>query len=229
MGDFFDSVSDTYDEVHTAHIDRGEEYYMAISNPFESTSKKVKILNLGCGTGLDLASILKKTPNATLCCIDLSQKMLSILEERYSAGSHSITKHLVSYLDFEYSPNEYDYILASSTLHHLLDKEKSDLFQKLFNALKNNGYLVLGDYYVSDDEAKEYLELYFNFKSKGIDISEGKYHIDIPTTRESEIDLLNRSGFKGIETIWESANFSIITARKNIYSGHLDTIKDIPE
>ena len=38
MGEFFDSVSKNHDEVHTSHIDQGEAYYLAISDPVIATT-----------------------------------------------------------------------------------------------------------------------------------------------------------------------------------------------
>ncbi|MCP4755429.1 MAG: class I SAM-dependent methyltransferase [Proteobacteria bacterium] len=215
MGDFFDRVAHDYDVVHTSHIDRGEEHYLALSSPIAPTMAGLKMLNIGCGTGLELAGVLKKIPNAHIHCIDLSRKMLDILEKRYRSGAHSISTELGSYLNYEYPPNEYDYVMASGTLHHLLDEEKLDLYPRLLNSMMDGGCLIVGDYFVSAAEAKNHLDTYRGLLSKGIDLKRGKYHIDIPTTCDNEKTLLSRSGFGNTETIWESSNHAIIVAKKS--------------
>jgi tRNA (cmo5U34)-methyltransferase len=216
MGNFFDFVSPDYDKVATSHIDRGDEYYLAISNPIKPTNRNVKILDIGCGTGLELVNVLRKVPNSHLYCIDLSQKMLEIMRERLRNSSCTISMYHESFLDYEYPLNEYDYIIASGALHHLLDEEKLHLFPKILKSLTNGGTFILGDYFVSSDEAEAQLDIYHGFLSNGIDVKNGKYHIDIPTTCENEMVLLNQSGSNNIKIIWESSNFSIIVARKMI-------------
>ena len=214
IGTFFNSVAQDYDEVHTAIIDGGNEYYQNISTPIKPSSNGIMILNLGCGTGLELVGVFKRAPNAHLHCVDLSQNMLKIMNERFCNESFKITVYQESYLNFEFPINKYDYIIASATLHHLLDTEKLNLFPKILRSLKDKGTFILGDYYVSETEVKSQLKIYKDYLTKGIDVKDGKYHIDIPTTNNNERILLKESGFKDIETIWESSNFAIITSVK---------------
>ena len=215
MGEFFDSVHHDYDEVHTSHIDNGEEFYIAISKPIRPSQEKVKILNIGCGTGLEFESILKKIPNAEMDCIDLSSKMLDLLMERLINSTCKLNTFCCSYLDFNYQDNAYDYIIASATLHHLLDNEKSDLYSKLITSLKLNGIFIIGDKFApSDEEANLKQGEYQEYIQNGIDVKSGQYHIDIPTTLHNEKILLTKTGFTIIEKIWSSKNYTIITVTK---------------
>lgn len=214
MGAFFDSVSSDYDDVHTSHIDKGDEYHVALSDPVVSTNNRISILDIGCGTGLELSSILPKVPNAHFHCIDLSQKLLEQLKDRLSGSTCTYSVYQGSYLDCEYPLSLYEYTIASATLHHLTDKEKLRLFPKLLRSLKGEGVLIIGDWYASYDDVQSQLEAYYGFLSDGLDVTNGRYHLDIPTTRGNEQELLRRSGFTSIEVIWESFNFSIVTARK---------------
>ncbi len=215
MGDFFNSVHKDYDEIHTSHIDNGKGFYTAISKPILSTEKNIKILNIGCGTGLEFESILLKVPNADIDCIDLSPEMLNLLKKRLKNFSCDLNIFCCSYLDFVYQDGMYNYIIASATLHHLLDSEKLNLYFKLLSALKNNGIFIIGDKYVlTPEEANIKLAEYNNYIRQGIDTKKGQYHIDIPTTTDNERILLKRAGFNKIKVIWQSTNYSIITCRK---------------
>jgi hypothetical protein len=60
MGEFFDHVSETYDDVHSSHIDRAQEYYAALSDPVAATTLPVTILGIGCGSGLELEGLFGK-------------------------------------------------------------------------------------------------------------------------------------------------------------------------
>lgn len=212
MGEFFDKVSPDYDKVHTSHIDGGEDYYRAVAIPITPTEDPLKVLDIGCGTGLELEEIFDKVPNATVSCVDLSAKMLEQLQHRFNDSKCKVTVSCESYLSFKYPQNEFDYIIASATLHHLLDEEKLKLFPNLCRSLKNSGSFILGDYYVSPEEAKEKSSIYQDLVVNGYDLSDGKYHIDIPTTSANEMTLLTMSGFKRIKKVWESSNFTIFRA-----------------
>jgi len=214
MAAFFNSVSYDYDEVHKANIDGGDEYYKNISTPIKPSNNGITILNLGCGTGLELVGVFKRAPNAHLHCLDLSKNMLTKMNERFGNESVKITTYQESYLDFDFTTNSYDYIIASATLHHLLDTEKLSLFPKIWRSLQDKGTFILGDYYVSKTEVKSLLKIYNEYLANGIDVKDGKYHIDIPTTINNERILLKESGFKDIETLWKSSNFAIITSVK---------------
>ncbi len=216
MGDFFDFVSSEYDKVHTANIDGGAEYYRAISDPVKPTDESLQILNIGCGSGLEMPHLFKNVPNSHIHCIDLSEKMLDKMEERFSDTSYKISTSVESYLDFQYPQNKYDYIIASATLHHLLNHEKSPLFSKILESLKSEGVFILGDYFVSPKEAETQLELYKELQQKGVDVSDGKYHIDIPTTSDNDLSLLENTGYINIKKVWKSSNFSIFSAQKSV-------------
>jgi len=217
MGKFFDSVHHDYDEVHTSHIDNGKEFYIAISRPVKPTEERVRVLNIGCGTGLEFESILEKIPNAEVDCIDLSFKMLNLLEKRLKNSSCKLNSFCCSYLDFNYQNSLYDYAIASATLHHLLNDEKLNIYSKLIMSLKNSGILIIGDKFAPSDEAANLkLAEYQEYINNGIDVKSGQYHIDIPTTFNNEQILLNDTGFKNVEKIWFSRNYTIITAKKQL-------------
>ena len=70
MGEFFDHVSETYDEVHSSHIDRAGEYYAALSEPIEATHLPIDVWILDA-VRLELESLFLSA-NAQVLCIDLS-------------------------------------------------------------------------------------------------------------------------------------------------------------
>jgi tRNA (cmo5U34)-methyltransferase len=210
MGEFFDYVSKDYDAVHLSHIDRGEEHYQSFSLPVVESLQPVRALDIGCGSGLELEAFFQKVPNAQVDCVDLSAKLMGQLLDKYAG--FAITPHLASYLTYPYPRHLYRYIMASSTLHHLIDTEKRRLFSKLREALVPDGCLIVGDYYVSSDDAADRLAQYHQLISTGIDLSDGKYHFDIPTSVEREKELLLEAGFTSVQTIWESSNYAILVA-----------------
>ena len=71
MADFFSNRIDNYDNVH---LNNWAEEYAHIADYFDTSINS--LLDIGCGTGLELASIYQKFPNVKITGIDLSKDML---------------------------------------------------------------------------------------------------------------------------------------------------------
>ena len=79
MADFFDNRLKTYDEHMINEIYGAQEFY-----PFTAEClpkhKGTKLLDLGCGTGLELEYFFKINPYAYVTGIDLAPGMLGELK-----------------------------------------------------------------------------------------------------------------------------------------------------
>ena len=82
MSDFFEARLDGYDAHMMTNIASAAEFY-----PFTAgvlpTAGNCQILDLGCGTGLELAYYLAENPSARITGIDLSKGMLDALREKF--------------------------------------------------------------------------------------------------------------------------------------------------
>ncbi|MDD7688092.1 MAG: methyltransferase domain-containing protein [Clostridiales bacterium] len=83
MSDFFENRLDGYDEHMLTNIESSDEFY-----PFTAkclpTEKNCRLLDLGCGTGLELEEYFPLNPSAAVTGIDLSQGMLSALKKKFA-------------------------------------------------------------------------------------------------------------------------------------------------
>ncbi len=78
MRSFFNLRAEGYEKHMEDAINSFEEYYKLVSSTLKYTEEVIEILDLGCGTGLELEEIFNKAPNARVTCIDLSEEMLKI-------------------------------------------------------------------------------------------------------------------------------------------------------
>jgi tRNA (cmo5U34)-methyltransferase len=96
MSDFFENRLEGYDEHMRTNLIGAEEFY-----PFTAKQLPVvagaSILDLGCGTGLELEEYDRLCPSAKITGIDLSQGMLSALRKKFM--NKDITLIVGSYFD----------------------------------------------------------------------------------------------------------------------------------
>ena len=74
MADFFASRVDSYDEHMLSKVEGCREGYEKMALFVPKTAKR--LLDLGCGTGLELDEILKLMPDIEITGVDLTQEML---------------------------------------------------------------------------------------------------------------------------------------------------------
>ena len=83
MNEFFDSRIDGYEEHMLNNIVSAQEFY-----PFTASllpkDANAKILDLGCGTGLELDYYFKINPSADVTGIDLASGMLEKLNRKHN-------------------------------------------------------------------------------------------------------------------------------------------------
>ncbi len=214
MSAFFDNRADTYDS-HMLDELKLDEFYEAVANCFNTPVNR--LLDLGCGTGLELGRIFERFPEMEATGIDMSAKMLNKLKAKYSGKKINLI--CGSYFDADFD-GLYDCALSTYSLHHFDEKQKLELYKKIHDALTPGGLFVFGDYTVSTPERQnEHLnENKIKRQKQGITEIEF-YHYDTPLTPETEMELMKSAGFKSVEIVRRWDNTSIIIARKRENDG----------
>lgn len=214
MTDFFDKRVEVYENHMRGCVAGFTEFYKTISNPISDTNKPLFILDLGCGTGLEIEGIIKKSPKASLVCVDISGEMLEKLKAKYASHAANIAVVNESYLTFLYESSKYDYIVSVLTMHHHEYEAKLKLYTSIRNALKDGACYIEGDYIVTREQEKEMLAKYYALKKSDPEIQAGIHHIDIPFSRVTQYKLFEAAGFSTIEVIWEKGDNLIFVAYK---------------
>ena len=201
MDDFFAARVNGYDEHMRMTIEGASDFYAYTASllPMESGAK---VLDLGCGTGLELEEYFNLNPDANVTGIDLSEAMLKSLKGKFP--SKSINLVLGSYFDVPFGENKYDAAVSVESLHHFPAEQKETLYRKLFAALKENGRFVLTDYFAESEELeKEYFRNLKQLKEEqGLSGNEF-YHYDTPLTVDHEMQVLRRAGFSDVQMLKE--------------------------
>ena len=139
MDAFFEARLDGYEEHMLKNIESAEVFY-----PFTASclpqAPGCSVLDLGCGTGLELAYYFAQNPAANITGIDLSEGMLNALREKYR--DYSIHLICSSYFDIPLGEACFDAAVSVESLHHFTKEAKIPLYAKLRDALKPNGFFI---------------------------------------------------------------------------------------
>ena len=199
MADFFENRLDGYDEHMMSNIESADEFYPFTAKQLPTT-ENCHILDLGCGTGLELEEYYLLNPSARITGIDLSQGMLSTLKKKFA--DKDITLICGSYFDVPFGMSLFDGAVSVESLHHFTKVEKVPLYTKLHKALKDGRYFVLTDYFsLTDEEEQMHRQNLIELKAaQGISDDEF-YHYDTPLTVRHETEALLDAGFSSVEVL----------------------------
>lgn len=197
MGAFFDVRADGYDE-HMFSFGGGASY-AKLEACIPETADAVRILDIGCGTGIELDSIWRHAPNAHITCVDLSRGMLDLLIENHRQHLNQIAVVEASYVDWAYPKEAFDLVISSNTMHHFWETEKVGIYKKVLSCLKPGGAYIENDFIVDEWWERQYRKRYNLFVDVlGRTPKGGEFHIDIPFTIKRQTRLLVEAGFKDV-------------------------------
>ncbi len=199
MAAFFEARLAGYDAHMLADIDGAREFY-----PFTAAclpkGAGAAVLDLGCGTGLELEFYFRMNPTARVTGIDLSRGMLAALAEKFRDKELDLIRG--SYFDLPLGHACFDAAVSVESLHHFTQEKKRGLYSHLRAALKDGGIFVLTDYFAPDDDCESFCfrELARLRAEQGI-TDEEFYHYDTPLTVAHESQALLSAGFSRVEDV----------------------------
>lgn len=210
MDAFFERRIDGYDSHMLQEIGGAGEFY-----PFTAgllPKGPCRVLDLGCGTGLELEEFFKVNPAAAVTGVDLSEGMLAELKRKFPERDLELIKG--SYFEVPLGEERFDGAVSVESLHHFTPEEKLGLYRRLLGALKPGGCFILTDYFAESPELeKEYFQELDRMKREQ-GLPEGFYHYDTPLLVEHEIQVLKDAGFGTVEVLGEWGNTRTLRAVK---------------
>jgi len=224
---FAKSVDD-YDYVADKVVMRNNELHKVMVNALNFGSKsKLKILDLGSGTGHGMFLMLKKFLNAKVTGIDFSHKMITNSREKLKGYNDRIKliEDDFNKIDFD---NDYDAIVSAIAIYNINHQEKAKLFQKIYGSLKDGGIFVNADFIKGEESeiTEQYSKIYENYLRKNLSGGELEVWLkhafkeDMPMSLSGQFDLLTKASFLNIELVWQFNNLAVYVAQKIKSRGH---------
>ena len=196
-----------------------ESLVMAI--PFE-VNDRIKVIDLGCGTGTISKKVKERFLNAEITCVDLAESMLKMSKEKLK-NFEGISYKQGDFNEFEFEEN-YHVVISSLALHHLeTDEDKKKFYKKIYKALDENGVFYNADVIIGENSYNQelFMEKWKEFMAKnvGIDEIENKWipkylEEDKPTKINSHKYMLENIGFSDFDVLWKYYNFAVFGATK---------------
>lgn len=160
-------------------------------------SQKVKILDIGTGSGCIAISLAKNLPDATVFALDVSEEALATAKKNAENNSVNVTFIHQNILETEDLLQQFDIIVSNPPYVRNLEKEE---IKK--NVLENEPHLAL---FVADNDALVFYKKIAQLAQKNL-LPNGQLYFEI-----------NQYLGKEMVNLLEKMNFKTVDLRKDIY------------
>ena len=213
LREFFDMAADIWDEKFGPS---SAGTYVEVADQIAPTDAEIHILDLGCGSGLELDQVFLRAPNARITGIDLAPRMLARLREKFRDKAGQIRLIEANYFDIPYGDQVYDYAISTLSTHHLPPENKLIVYRKVLTALKACTSYIEGDQTTSEEGEQNGLGRFRTEVSKLPDADRARWNYDITLSTATNMRLLREAGFAEVQLIRDNTpgKCAVIAARK---------------
>ncbi len=160
-------------------------------NASPNKSKKIRILDIGTGTGCIAISLAKNLPNAEVFAIDVSKKAIETAKRNAIRNDVDVTFMLLNILETEEFSNQFDIIVSNPP--YVRNLEKVEIKK---NVLDYEPHLAL---FVEDNDPLIFYRKIASLAKNGLQ-KNGKLYFEINQYLGKEmVDLLENMDFKNVE------------------------------
>ena len=197
---FFNSTADIWDRKFGVELD--DPFYNAVAERIPQTDQAIDILDLGCGTGIQLEFVFSRAPNARVTAVDRAPNMLGQLETKFREKVSQLRLVEGSVLEIPFGNQEYDYAISVLTMPHFLPDQKVSVYRKVREALRSEGAYIEGDQSDAPGGEEDTLYWFNRWIAKLPGGDQGEWNFDISLPVEMQTRLLLQSGFSEVQVAW---------------------------
>lgn len=150
----FDGIENDYERMIVSIVPSAEDFFGTVLSFVPQG--KVKILELGSGTGLVTTMLVSENKGAEITCIDLSSGMLDVAKKKPELDGVKFIEG-----DFReiWGDGTFDVVLTTLCLHHLPDDDRKLILKQIYESLNPGGVFINGDVFAADSVMEEELNL----------------------------------------------------------------------
>ena len=213
----FEKEAAVFDQLFFKVMPRYEEMIQALIDALPFNRKdKIKIADLGCGTGNLSKKLILAYPHARISCIDMAENMLKMAKSKLKEN-RNVRFCQGDICDFDYR-EKYDCIVSSMVLHHVEGKDKPRIYRQVHSSLSKRGVFFCVDIFLSSNNhlQKLYMDKWKTFMStNGLPMKKINAMIrrhqreDRPVVFEDELAIMRKAGFRCVDVILKHYNFAV--------------------
>jgi tRNA (cmo5U34)-methyltransferase len=213
----FDLAAEDYDRTRRRLVPGFDDFYRAaidlIRFPRES---RLKVLDLGAGTGMMAAFIAYSFPNARITMVDISNEMLERARARFELGGERFRFEVSDY-GVDPIQEKYDAVVSALSIHHLSDEQKRSLFRRIHAALNEGGVFVNAEQFrcATPERHRFHHERWITrVRELGADDRDlaaalERMKFDRAATLENQLEWLREAGFRDIDCAYKNLIFAV--------------------
>ncbi|MCC2111591.1 MAG: class I SAM-dependent methyltransferase [Hyphomicrobiales bacterium] len=218
----FEASAAGYDDGRRRLLPELDAFYgMVVDLVRMQTPNARSILDLGAGTGLLSAVVASAFPQAAITLADISPAQLDIARARFAEMNRAVE---ILAGDFCALPlgGPYDAVISSLAIHHIEDAEKTDLFEKVFDALAPGGVFINAEQVAGpNDGVTAAYNDYWKAKSRlagatDDDFAEAEIRMehDCCATLDDQLGWLKSIGFVDVDCWYKSGFLAVYCGRR---------------
>ena len=210
---YFNCVVESYDERIRRNAEDPDGYIVRTAEFFPA-DQDLNIVDIGSGTGLGLAEILKRNPTLRVTCVDCADKMLGQLKVNLKEYADRVQTVSADFFTYDFGFEFYDGALSMMALHYYSREEKLGLFKRIRSGLKKGGFFVLTDKFAPTQNYEDFCRSDFERKKSEAHLPDAHYYTFTPQTIANEASLLFKAGFSEVRLRWAKSNMAVLYAVK---------------
>jgi tRNA (cmo5U34)-methyltransferase len=218
----FDEAAAGYDRARRQLVPGLDGFYGAAlqSVPF-GRDARIRVLDLGAGTGLLSSMVAERFPRSRVTLVDLSVEMLRVARRRFVGEPGRFEFRNMDYAR-KPLPRGYDLVVSALSIHHLTHGDKKELFERIHDALADRGYFVNADQVQGEtpEEETSYREWWLRrVREAGVsdgdlDAALSRMRADRNATLRAQLGWLVEAGFGVVRCAYSEHRFAVYGGRK---------------
>lgn len=189
----------------------------------------LRILDLGCGNAILLATVLENFPDATGVALDFSPTMLEQAKKRLAAfgGRASLVEADLQRIRWLLSVDgQFDAVISGFAIHHLTHVRKRTLYREIYDLLLEGGLFLNLEHVASATPRIESLfndamteHLFLRRKERGDDVAREQVNRDYLERADREANILapvdeqcgwlREIGYRDVDCYWKYFELAI--------------------
>lgn len=224
----FDKISSAYDSQRRTFIPCFDAFYSAAASVLCAAlagagrlrlGRKIKILDLGAGTGILSGFVLDAVGRdaCDITLLDISGKMLDSARAKF-AGMGCVRFKEGDFFSFG---GRYDAVCSALAIHHLPDIEKIALYRRIFDSLESGGVFVNAEQVLGETASDILLAaaarekiIEANLSQDAACVARERLRLDRCQTLSAQTAWLGEIGFASVRCVFENLDFAVFAAEK---------------